>query len=132
MTPTNKDPNLESVLKNALRRQDAPGGFGANVLARVAQHESSAGSRRGNWLCIFSQPLIRWAAFAAVSIGLAGGGLYVRKVERERAEGEAAKRQLMLALRIAGNKLQLAKTKVNEINQSHPEHQPEAIPRSRS
>jgi hypothetical protein len=39
----------------------------------------------------------------------------------------------MLALRIAGSKLQLAKEKVNEINTSRPEPQPQnRSPRSRS
>jgi hypothetical protein len=39
----------------------------------------------------------------------------------------------MLALRIAGTKLQLAKSKVNEINTSRPQSQPEnRTPRSRS
>ena len=54
-------------------------------------------------------------------------------LQRQRAEGEAAKQQLMLALRIAGSKLQLAKEKVNEINTSRPEPQPQnRSPRSRS
>ena len=40
---------------------------------------------------------------------------------------------IMLALRIAGNKLQLAKEKVNEINTSRPERHPQKrSPRSRS
>jgi hypothetical protein len=42
-------------------------------------------------------------------------------VRRERAQGEAAKQRLMLALRIAGSKLQLAKSRVNEINAVHSE-----------
>ena len=37
-------------------------------------------------------------------------------VHREQAKGEAAKQRLMLALRVAGSKLQLAKAKVNEMN----------------
>jgi hypothetical protein len=64
---------------------------------------------------------VRWAAFTTVSICLVIGGVRYRNLQRERANGEAAKQQLMLALRIAGSKLQLAKSKVNEINQSRPE-----------
>src|SRR3974377_374614 len=117
MTPTNKNPNLEDALRNALRREDASGAFAANVLARVAQRDSVAQAEQRSWFALFSQPLIRWVAFAAVSIALIIGALYYRNLQRERAQGEAAKQQLMLALRIAGSKPQLAKEKVNEINQ---------------
>jgi len=44
------------------------------------------------------------------------GGVHYRSVQRERAQGEAAKQRLLLALRIAGRKLQLAKTRVDQIN----------------
>jgi hypothetical protein len=123
---THKDPNrLEDALRTALRREDPPDGFAAKVLARVAPR-TVAGAEERSWFAIFSQPLIRWAAFAALSIGLIIGGLYYRNLQRERAQGEAAKQQLMLALRIAGSKLQLAKEKVQEINQprSHPQPRP--------
>jgi hypothetical protein len=40
----------------------------------------------------------------------------VQQARREHAQGEAAKQQLMLALHIAGSKLQLAKARVNEIS----------------
>ena len=68
------------------------------------------------WWRIFTQPLVRWAAMGATATALVMGGIHYRSVQRERAKGEAAKQQLMLALRIAGSKLQLAKTRVNEIN----------------
>jgi hypothetical protein len=53
---------------------------------------------------------------AAVSAALVLGGVHYRNVQRERAQGEAAKERLLLALRIAGNKLQLARTRVDQIN----------------
>jgi hypothetical protein len=135
MTETNKNPNLlEDALRNALRREDAPEGFALKVLARAGQENSAAhDAERTSWLSMFSQPLLRWAAVAAVTICLVIGGIYYRNLQRQRAEGEAAKQQLMLALRIAGSKLQLAKEKVNEINTSRPEPQPQnRSPRSRS
>lgn len=135
MTETNKNPNLlEDALRAALRREDAPEGFALKVLARVQQQNSAAQeAKRTSWLSIFSQPLLRWAAVAAVTICLVAGGIYYRNLQRQRAEGEAAKQQLMLALRIAGSKLQLAKEKVNKINTSRPEPQPQnRSPRSRS
>jgi hypothetical protein len=135
MTETNKNPNLlEDALRNALCPEDAPEGFALKVLARAEQRSSAANDApRTSWWNIFSQPILRWAAVAAATICLLVGGIYYRNLQRQRAEGEAAKQQLMLALRIAGSKLQLAKEKVNEINTSRPEPQPQnRSPRSRS
>jgi hypothetical protein len=133
MTETNKNPYLlEDALRNALRREDAPEGFALQVLAR-AQQQSATQAHRTSWLSVFSQPLVRWGAVATVTVCLVVGSIYYRSLQRQRAEGEAAKQQLMLALRIAGSKLQLAKEKVNEINTSRPESQPQSrSPRSRS
>jgi hypothetical protein len=134
MTEMNKNPKpLEEALRNALRREDAPEGFALKVLAHAQQQNAAQEARRTSWLSIFSQPPLRWAAVAAVTICLVVGSIYYRNIQRQRAEGEAAKQQLMLALRIAGTKLQLAKEKVNEINTSRPESQPQnRSPRSRS
>lgn len=125
MNSMSKDPNrLEDALKTALRREDAPEGFAANVLKRVAQRDPAAPQR--SWFGVLFQVPVRWAAFAALSISLIIGGIYYRNLQRERTQGEAAKQQLMLALRIAGSKLQLAKEKVHQINQpqTHPHPRP--------
>ena len=106
----------DEELKTALRRREAPNGFTDRVLARVATEEAAQPSLRQSWPGFFTHPLVRWAAAAALAGALIAGGMQYRRVQRERAEGEAAKQQLMLALRIAGSKLQLAKAKVNEIN----------------
>jgi hypothetical protein len=135
MTETNKSPNLlDDALRNALRREEAPEGFALKVLARAERQNSAAQeAQRTSWLSMFSHPLLRWAALATLSICLIIGGAHYRNLQRQRAEGEAAKQQLMLALRIAGSKLQLAKEKVNGINSSRPEPQLQSrSPRSRS
>ena len=109
----------EEELKSALRRQEAPAGFAERVLARVAKETATEPApRRNPWLTFFMQPLVRWASAAALAAALIAGGIHYRNLQRERAQGEAAKQQLMLALRIAGTKLQLAKAKVNEINRN--------------
>ena len=114
----------ENELKHALRHQDPPDGFAERVFARVAQQNLNKAepARWDSLVSFFAQPLLRWAIASAVSLALIAGGIHFRKVQelkaqRERAEGEAAKQQLVLALRIAGTKLQLAKSKVNEINE---------------
>jgi hypothetical protein len=114
---------FEDELKNALRRREPPQGFSHRVLARAAE----IGSRQADhawrelWLKIFDQPLapanlLRWATVTVLAAGLVVGGVHYRSVQRERAQGEAAKQRLLLALRIAGRKLQLAKTRVDQIN----------------
>jgi hypothetical protein len=114
--------SFDDELKKALRRQEPPQGFADRVVARAAEQ----GTREikpawREWLKIFAQPLplLRWAAVAAVVIALVLGGVHYRNVQRERARGEAAKERLLLALRIAGNKLQLARTRVDQINSDH-------------
>ena len=113
---------LDKELKDALRRQPPPDGFTEGVLARAATQESPQPSpTHDSWLKLFTQPVLRWAYVATLSAALLAGGIFYRhlqyeRTQRERAEGEAAKQQLMLALRIAGSKLQLAKSKVNEMN----------------
>lgn len=106
----------DKELKSALRRREPPEGFAERVLARVATERVQSTPQKEFWLAFFTQPLVRWASVAALGGALIAGGIHYRNVQRERAEGEAAKQQLMLALRIAGSKLQLAKAKVNEVN----------------
>jgi hypothetical protein len=123
MSVDNETNLTQDALRHAFRRQPAPDGFADGVLARVAEQNSAQSRRRfqDSWWRVFTQPLVRWAAAAALASGLVAGGVHYRwvqyeKAQRERAEGEAAKQQLVLALRIAGSKLQLARSKVNEIN----------------
>jgi len=132
MSVDNDTSRSEDALKRAMRRQPAPDGFADRVLARVAEQSSteSGPARRDSWWRVFSQPLVRWGTAGALAAALIAGGLHYHqvqhdKVERERAQGEAAKQQLMLALRIASSKLQLAKSKVNEINADQTENREE-------
>ena len=109
---------FEDELKNALQRQEAPDGFADRVLAGAAGQTPRP--LRFTWRDSlwngFAQPLLRWAAVAAVSVALVAGSVHYRNVQRERARGEAAKERLLLALRIAGSKLQMARAKVDQIN----------------
>ena len=115
----------DEELKSALRRRDAPEGFADRVLARVATEKAAQSvRRRESILTFFMRPLARWASAAALTGALVAGGIHYRNLQRERVEGEAAKQQLMLALRIAGSKLQLAKAKVNEINVDEGKNRP--------
>jgi len=134
--------NLDDNLRDALRREEPPEGFAERVLRRVEEQERNSGSRPGLMRPGFTggskgpalrgvstarerdvrRSLVRWAAAAAVFAAVAGGGIQYRtaQIERARAEraaGEAAGRQVVLALQIAGSKLQLVQTKIARMHQ---------------
>ena len=91
---------LDDELKHALRRVDPPAGFAGRVLAQV---ESRRNVRR--W----------WTAAIAAGLMLAGG-LELERERRIRVQGEQAKEQVMLALRITSSKLQFIKEKIHAID----------------
>lgn len=98
---------LEDELRSALRREDPGEEFTRRVLASA---HAEAGRRA-------APRMARWLAAAAACALLAAGGLEYRAYERSRAEGQAAKQQLMIAMRIAGSKLRMAQQKVIDIEQ---------------
>jgi len=65
---------------------------------------------------------VRWLAAAAVVVAAAGAGVQYRtahleRARAERAQGEAAGREVVLAMQIAGSKLQLVQTKIARMHQ---------------
>lgn len=104
---------LDDELREALRREEPPEGFAERVLARIERRPERAPAWRG-WLAGFRAPRLRWAtAFATLALVI--GGVEYRNWAVEQAEGERAKEQVMLALRITGSKLRLAQAKVQRI-----------------
>jgi hypothetical protein len=105
---------IEEELRRALRREEPPAGFAERVLARVRAEDDA---RPGLWQSLFGFmriPKFRAALAAAVVLVMVAGTWEYRRYEREREAGEAARRQLMMALRITGSKLQYAQQKVNQ------------------
>jgi hypothetical protein len=116
MTDINKQTDgLEDALKHALGREDPPEDFFRQVMTRATAQNTARRRQRDSWLTFFAQPFVRWAALAAVAAAMIFG-FHIYTVRRERAQGEAAKQRLMLALRVAGSKLQLAKARINDLN----------------
>jgi hypothetical protein len=106
---------LDDALREALRREDPGPDFTREVLARAA----AARPKRSWWRGLasgFRPPLVRWATAGVLACALLATGLEYRRERHLRAEGEAAKQQLVLALRIAGVKLHVAQEKVFERN----------------
>jgi hypothetical protein len=97
---------LDNELRNAMRREEPPEGFAGRVLARVQEQRQNA------WAGIFGSRALRWVLAGAVCLALAMAGAEYKRAQDERARGQAARQQLMLALRITADKLQLAQEKV--------------------
>ena len=93
--------SLEDDLKRAMRRVPAPEGFAERVLSRV--HEPRREPRRSWWRAV--------AATLLLGSILAGWG--VRETVRRR-EGERAKEQVLLALRITGAQLARAQREARD------------------
>lgn len=103
---------LERDLTNALRREEPSGDFAARVLARVEQEKH----RQPWWRGWFAVPQLRWATAVVLCLLFVSGVFYQREQAHRRAEGEAAREQVLLALRIAGSKVKLAQDRVQQIS----------------
>jgi hypothetical protein len=108
MTPHER---MEEELRQALRRQDAPEGFAERVLTR-AIHEPAHGLW-SRFVRVMHTPALRFATAAVLCVAVVGGSLEYRRYRQDKRAGEAAKQQLMLALRITGSKLHYVQAKVN-------------------
>ena|SRR5262245_23593719 len=94
---------FERDLRESLRRREPPPGFAEDVLERTRRSEVRS-------------PFVRWLAVAALFVVMIGGGALVWQQHRQ-AEGEKAKEQLMVGLRITGSKLQSVQARITGIQQ---------------
>jgi hypothetical protein len=94
--------SLENDLKHALHRQSPAPGFASRVMERIEREEHHA---RPVW----------WRAVAASLTLTALLGGWAAHTMYEHREEERAKEQLILALRIAGQKVHYAQQEVREI-----------------
>ena len=100
---------MHDELRDALRRVEPPAGFAERVLRRAAEQPAPP-SRPP--VVSATQAVSRWA-IAATVVAAIGGSLWYRADERRKQEGEEARRQVLLSLSIAANKLQSIEMKVN-------------------
>ena len=95
---------LENDMRDALRRVPAPEGFAERVMARVGKAER-APARAPWWRAVAATFLL-----TAILGGWGGHELLERRRERQ---GERAREQVLLALRIAGSKVARAQREVS-------------------
>ena len=100
---------FEEELRRALKRREPAADFTARVMARAAAEDAKRNS--GFW---FSWRL--GLATAAVAVLTLSGGVVYQQHERS-LRGLAAKRQLLIAIRITGTKLQQVQERVKESEQ---------------
>ena len=117
---------FDDELRLAFRREEPSPDFTDRVLARIAELQKQEKPReKTDWLRklagFFQPPQMKWAMAGAVVVVLLIAGFgWRRSLENERrrlaeiAEGERAKEQVMLAMRIASAKLNVAQKKVYE------------------
>ena len=103
---------FEEELKKALARREPSEGFAGRVLARVNADRAKSPAHSSLLQRFRSWRLIPVLAGALVITG----GIAYQQHEHE-TRGEAAKKQLLLAVRIAGSKLQYAQSRVEGVEQ---------------
>ena len=121
---------LEDQLRAALQQEEPPAGFADRVLGLAAERDERR--ERSLWFqfrSMFAVHRLSWAA-AVVVIVVVASGVGLRIQEDRRVEGEAAKRQVMLALRITGEKWQVAAKEISgktdtQSDQSHRDTHPD-------
>ena len=103
--------SIEKDLKDALTRKSPPAGFTEEVMRRITVED-----RRSRLSGRTALPVVhRWRAVAAATLLTAVIGGWAAHQVAERREGERAKEEVLLALRITSEKLSDAREHVNEI-----------------
>lgn len=92
-------------LKHALARKSPDPGFAGRVMARIEAPDAAPQRSSRPW----------WRAVAATLLLTALGGGWAAHVAIERREGERARDEVMLALRIAGAKVRHAQQHVRDL-----------------
>ena len=92
---------LEALLRQALRREEAPAGLAERVLSRLPAPSATPAP----WIWL------RWALAATLCVLLLGT-VQLSTERRRRAEGELARAQVLAALRITAEKFEHTREKV--------------------
>ena len=110
---------LEEDLRIAMRREEPPEDFAERVLARLKWPATPQYSCWELLSVLLRPPRVQWVALCVIfSIMIPAASVQYRKLVERRAEGERAKQQLVVAVRVAGSKLHSVQKRVLEIGRS--------------
>jgi len=112
MSEERNDRDLERSLRAALRPADPGEGFAAGVLARLATDPARAPRP------LRSRATASWLGFAAAAAVVLGLFIAHQRQVVRTEQGLEARRQLIQALRVTGEKLELASRAVNTSERS--------------
>ena len=101
--------NLDTELRAALRRESPAPGFAQRVMDRIERESAPPVRWWSEWLTG------RRIAAALALVALLGTWTGHEIVARRRAEGERAREDVLIALRIAGAKVRYAREEVRQI-----------------
>ena len=108
---------FEQELRQALERRPAPPTLKRRVLAMRHQQELKA-QRRMVWRWGFASAFATVALLIAVVVAVGANRERERRLAEERRQGEAARQQVLVALRITNHALQRMNTQLAEHNRS--------------
>ena len=110
---------FENQLRKALSRKEPSALFTTRLLEKLAVREKHDKSWTKTLRLLAVSPTLRWAAVGVLACLMMGlGQLGYQRFERHRraqVEGEKAKEQLVLALRITNEKLSIVQKKLLRI-----------------
>jgi len=109
--------DLERQLRDALARKQAPDWFEAKVLAAAAREKKAPVDF---WRQLMAGTRLRWASAVLAGAAVLASGLAWQheRAVRERAEGEAAKARLELALKVTRVKLRKIGQKLDQMERN--------------
>jgi hypothetical protein len=111
--------DIDKQLRDALSRCSPPAGFTDRVLARAAAQGKRPAWRP--WLFRLGWPTLRWVTVPTLAAMLVTGvGYHFYELRKQEVEARVARDQVLLALRITGSKLKLAKEKVKKVEMGEP------------
>ena len=113
--------DLENELRKAFERREPPPGLAERILARIEPAAPPKPRWREDLFTFFRWPRLGWtAALVAACLLVTLGAVHYRRAQRERAEGEAARKQVIEALHLASRKLNVTWRKVQEADRRTP------------
>ncbi|QQS48711.1 MAG: hypothetical protein IPM66_08830 [Acidobacteriota bacterium] len=119
---------IENELRSALRREEPSTDFADRVMARINSLPAKTTPRekrekidwRSKIIGIFEPFQLKWAMAAAMTILILFAGLSLyrhrenQRLQAEIAEGERARQQVLLAMKLTSEKLNYAHRKVQQ------------------